>query len=962
MPLNLPLLLAVPNLLSAETMEDLPVNRWVQIESENVESGYDLSPMVYVPSRGQIIQWGGVMARYRVKARTRNDVRAFDAPSGKWVSDYPIAEKSPYPPAGHGAAPRGVTYYGAAEMLPSGTPWPSLIVNSACYDSKRDEAIYTMKGLMAAYDPKAKKWRDMKAKTLIRGKEYPGGPPVYAAGTCYDPVNDEILMFPHWSGSGDPKNEDRLDETGQISGHLGTVRYSFAENTWRRVGGTFGSDEVKKARQAIRSLSRSVSQVADKLHLLRQEPKGKVSGMEQEFQRVLADAQSLELPESATQPFESVPSILQQMGSTIRERKLADALASASEVLRVLEAILDGSLRIEPPARCGAPMLYDAKNRAIVLFGGHSGLVRADLRTSGHLGSAPGALNDTWLYDVTTRQWRELKMQRVPPATQLPQLVYDSKSGHVLLLTFQRGDSRTMKSNKATLWALDVAAASWSKRGEFGWTGELSHQRAYASRPPLYNVGFDPERRLFVFTQNVVRILERKVKVREKDGPPPANDLTQVEDDEGADDLLKEKPKMAEKIIKEKTTVGETWVMRLDLRNLPSSLAPLVQPAPPIRPQTIPPDNPQWVPRLKSLPANTWTYAKPPKEATRRDWGNAACDPVRGHVYYFGGGHSTYQVNDVAIYSPGANQWVHAAGDHNDFVPAVNWGGIAMGFRGGRHAHHQRNQYVAFDGRMYVSVGCTSKVNRYGRMEAGRRPGERRAWFYDVDRGGAWRQQVIPAANIIRQEKADGVWGAVHVVDLVGRIIGFAPDRSHYYATKHPNFYVSIFNARTNRLDIRSAPEPFPWAVPECRPFCFIEGRDQVFYYEYNRKNNRQITWLFDIRSNRFVDLNPKRQPPGLANTVEFLAGQDAVYAVIERKEEWVYSFKHNTWAALPTAGAKPRFTGPYSQVVYSAKYGVLISPRPPLALLRPDVSGVKWAQEGRAAQPDRNEFLAPDQ
>jgi hypothetical protein len=150
--------------------------------------------------------------------------------------------------------------------------------------------------------------------------------------------------------------------------------------------------------------------------------------------------------------------------------------------------------------------------------------------------------------------------------------------------------------------------------------------------------------------------------------------------------------------------------------------------------------------------------------------------------------------------------------------------------------------------------------------------------------------------------------------------------------------------------------------VPECRPFCFIEGRDQVFYYEYNRKNNRQITWLFDIRSNRFVDLNPKRQPPGLANTVEFLAGQDAVYAVIERKEEWVYSFKHNTWAALPTAGAKPRFTGPYSQVVYSAKYGVLISPRPPLALLRPDVSGVKWAQEGRAAQPDRNEFLAPDQ
>ena len=63
----------------------------------------------------------------------------------------------------------------------------------------------------------------------------------------------------------------------------------------------------------------------------------------------------------------------------------------------------------------------------------------------------------------------------------------------------------------------------------------------------------------------------------------------------------------------------------------------------------------------------------------------------------------------------------------------------------------------------------------------------------------------------------------------------------------------------------------------------------------------------------------------------------------IDRKAEWVYSLKHNIWAPLPTGGAKIRFTGPYGQVVYVARYGVLVQPRPPTAVMRPDVGAVRW-------------------
>ena len=811
---------------------DLPVNQWVK-QAATKDAGYTYSQPIYVPSRGRVLHWGAVRGGdYR--PYMRNDVRAFDAKTGQWVSDYPRAKKLPGLKT-HSSYGKGVSYVGTGEMLECHAPAPSHIVNGVCHDAKRDQVIYTMKGLMAAYDPKTRTWRDMKAKTVLDGREYPGGPPVYGVGTCYDPVNDEIVLFPHWGGS----NADLRPYTGAMSAHHGTFVYRFTDNRWRRVSHTFGGAAARKEAMA---------------------QMGKLSA-------ALDEAWRLRRPLDAS-----------RLGQ-----------------LRELEAKLAGPLRAQPPPRCGTPMVYDPGSKLIVMFGGHDGLVRTDLGPS----RRPGGLNDTWVYDVTTRQWRELRCRRRPPATLWPKLVRDPVSGQTLLVCLHRAaDRRGQKDqSRITIWGLDVANAEWSKLHEQPWPWEIARCHATGWSTELYEVALDEKAGVLLLTQNVY------------DHSAPREQI---------------------------------YVFRLDVSRMKPAPADEHRPPPPIRPIEVPPDDAAWVAKLKSLPPNQWFHTHPPREAANRDWGMAACDPVRGWVVYFGGGHATYQVNNVAVYVVGANRWVTAAGDHNDWVPPVGWGGVAMGLRGGAHAHHQRNEYVALDGRMYRSMGTGSR--RWG-AEREKRPGPRYAWFHDVDRGGVWRQVRIDKVDI--GENVPGTYGRCCVVHRDGTVYGFGgalePYDGRFFQGEN---YFSVYNIYKNTLSIRKIPPPFPGIVYECRPFCTLGDRKQIFFYECVAKKGKPLrrrTWVYDIAANRFTDLAAQRHPGDEPGTVAYLEGQHAVFAAIGRDQQWIYSFPRNTWAPLPLkSDSKFAFDPVYTQVVYVAKYGVLVSVGSAsrgTAVMRPDVS-----------------------
>jgi len=830
----------------AAEVTNLPVNRWVKLPSTQILRGYEFGRPVFVPSRGQLLHWGVTRRIYQVPHAPRNDVRSLDLARGQWLSDYPSSEDLKGAPTIHNFG-NGVYYMGSAGLRDDGKPLPAAVGHAITYDAKRKRVIVVLKGLMAAYNPDSRTWRDLGAKTVIDGKAFPGGPPVYAAGICHDPVNDEILMFPHFSGAGDPKNRDLMDVTGEVSGHLGTLRFSYTDNTWRRVGHTLGSDDLRAKRKQVVEELAGLSETIDQAYATRR----------------------------AMDP-------------------------QAVERLRRLRADLDGPLRVEPPSRCAAPMAYDPQHEVIVLFGGHSGLVRSDLRQQIHLGDRPGALDDTWLYDLRTRQWRELKTDRRPPATRIPNLFWHESSQSMLLVTFTPSDRREKTGAKSTLWTLDLSAGEWQWRGVQQFPTEFTFQSTYAARMPVFSVGLDPQRDLLVLVQNV----------RE------------------------------DKVVRQ-----ETFTMRLDLGALPAKPAPTREPEAPIVPQQLPLDDREWTTQLKSLPANTWIAAKPqPYEASRRDWGNVGVDPVRGHVYYFGGGHSTYQINDVALYVVGANRWVHAAGDHNDFVPPVGWGGIAMGYRGGRHAHHQRNEYQALDGRMYVDVG--------GRQRFDGKADDRRlgiAWFYDVDRGGVWRQKRV---KLNLGEGVERPFGRPHMADPSGKLVSLELLPPYKYADEIAEAYFCSYDVYANELTVKKIPPPWPGRVGESRGFCLLPDRQQIFYYEYRRaagdRPERQRFWMYDVGSNRFRELKPKRCPSmGTCTVVEYLQGHDALLTVIRRPErryeQWVYSLDRDVWAELPLRGEKPQFADPYGQMAYVAMCGVLVNVPKTTLILRPDLSRVKW-------------------
>jgi len=767
-------------------------NTWFRVATQNTTRGYEYASPIYVPPRKQILHWGAVRNIYRVPLWNRNDVMAFDADRGDWFSDYPSTPDLK-PSHSIGQTGIGTSIRGTAGMLPDGRPTPSMVVNAVCYDSRRMQVVYAMKGLMAAYDPVGKTWSDMQAFSIVDGRTYPGGPPVYGAGMAYDPLNDEIVMFPHWSGSGDPKNTDRLEATGEISGHLGTMIFTFTDRTWRRA-----------------------------------------------------------------------------------------------------------RMQVQPPPRCAAPMVLHPAKQVLVLFGGRDGIVRADLKPGFHLGARPGALNDTWLYDPKTRVWKELDIAERPPPPGLPNLFYDPTAGLVFLVTFTE-QSRNRKKAPATctFWTLDLEETAWERRLHIELPFELTYEHKYASTTPLFNLGYDPDRRLLVLAQN------------KRDG----TEVTQ-----------------------------ETWTMQLDLTFQPAEPAPAWTPLPPPAPVVWPAPDPEHAKRLVSLPRNEWVDLEPKGDhEVRRDWGNVAFDPVENRFYYYGGGHATYQVNDVAIYDVAANTWIRTVGEHNDLIPPIGWGGIAMGFRGGHHAHHQRNEYQAVAGRMYVSVGGTKGYIGWG--SADKEPGM--SWYFEPQSNAVWRMKKV---TLDLGPGVDKPYGEPHMSDAEWRIHSLALNPEHRYAKKLASAFYCVLDAHTDTLSVRAVPEPWPSKVGEMRSFCLAGDRNEIYYYDYTpKKGNWPGThrlWKYSIRENRFSRIASPRLPPaGRMPTLEYIRGQGVLFAVVQpegrskrEQEQWVYRLDQNTWEPLPFKGERPVLQTPYGQMAYVPDFGVLINVAKKTVAMRIDV------------------------
>jgi len=69
-------------------------------------------------------------------------------------------------------------------------------------------------------------------------------------------------------------------------------------------------------------------------------------------------------------------------------------------------------LKVEPPLRCNAPIVYDPVTESMVMFGGYN---------------QAAALNDTWVFDCHKGQWRESKPKVAPPPMFAPATAVEEK-------------------------------------------------------------------------------------------------------------------------------------------------------------------------------------------------------------------------------------------------------------------------------------------------------------------------------------------------------------------------------------------------------------------------------------------------------------------------------------------------------------------------------------------------------
>jgi len=863
----------------------LEANTWVLLPHKG--NGHWGNNMIWCPTRKRLLHYNTWT------------VVAFDATTGSWTGDYPWLTGKNLGIPNISTTRRGVGCVGKGFMTPSGLPGPALSINGLTWDSKRNRILMVTCGLMAAYDPETGKWEEIARKSEWDGGLRKGAPLLYGQGVGYDPVHDEVVMFSHWQGAR-PDNphtwldKSRIDIDGRYSGHLGTLVFSFKDNTWRSVRDRLGTPEVRKARAGILQALKLTTTAFDQA---RKSLRGKGDGA------TIRDALS-----EAVKVVSAVkaPSAEARIGRAAELLKKAAAEADAGHWKSVMDAgrdaywelddALEKDLRVEPPARTGTPLVYDPVNQALVMFGGHGGALRTDLDPKVHKGGRLLGLNDTWVYDCRQRQWREITSAAGPPPTLWPELCYDPASKRMIMVSATSG----WHGNNARIstWFLDPAAEEWSFAGNQAAPGFLGRVHGGNVAEPGIEVGYDPEQRLLVLTTSV---------------HPRAH---------GA----KRKGSM-------------TYVMRLDLSALTLRPAPERKTPPPITAKPIPADKPGWVAKLKGLPANTWTAAKPVGTGNTRDWGSIETDPLRGWVTYSGGGHSTYQTRDVAVYAVGANRWVSQAGDPNDYVPIVNWGGGGISFSGAQPACHNCNYYRTLDGRRWYNPGVGHSTRKHPFY---RGKGPQLALFYDIDLGGVWRAYRI--GEVTFENGAADALGSAHVADPAGRVMGFGGTLRPANRDGLPHF--SIFDIDQQTLVIRKIPKPYPARVGEGRPFCYLPDKDQVFYFEQNGAK----TWVYDVKANRFTLLEPRRSPPTpkIVMGAEYVPEQNAVYTVLfvqkgkqRSQEEWIYSFDRNDWAKLTTKGKKA-FCRPYNQVAYVPRYGVLVNVRG-TSIMRPDFSGLEW-------------------
>ena len=310
--------------------------------------------------------------------------------------------------------------------------------------------------------------------------------------------------------------------------------------------------------------------------------------------------------------------------------KLLDALRAARSLHRGLDELAQRQWPV-PPARRNAPLVFDARNKVFVLFGGD----HEDYLT-----------NDTWVLDLARGTWRRKAPALAPSPRAGHAMVYVPALGRVLLYggyvpnssaDYGVGTWRPLRPRQ--LWAYDVAGDRWDLLDAFQQGKGKGKSEGEASVPPAacefygyhgqyYNapaLAGDADGRLAL------------VVPAGRGGKYRGSTWLLRPDLAGADPVRREK--LAAKPDTRLTRTGRFLARYCEV-----------------------PDRPR-DPQLASLPANRWVQLPAVRRnvaygCRQRDWGTAVWDAANDQILLWGGGHCVGSASTVIHYSPASNRMV----------------------------------------------------------------------------------------------------------------------------------------------------------------------------------------------------------------------------------------------------------------------------------------------------------------
>ena len=498
--------------------------------------------------------------------------------------------------------------------------------------------------------------------------------------------------------------------------------------------------------------------------------------------------------------------------------------------------------KIEPPLRCNAQLVYDSKNKRMVLFGGNA---------------QDRYLADTWVLDPTTMTWEERKPKTSPPPLDRYAACFVDKHGVVFLVTAtgHTGEgsrpglaaprSSSGKGIPGCAWTYDVAANVWSPLK--GRLGERRMEWVSCDYSPRDDA-------VLLAAPGVGTWLYRL-------DPPTATDPDP----------------------KRQTASPGTWVWNRSGRRMMESI--LAAP---------PPDRKATEEKLRELPVNTPVIADYPGYLISKTWSSATMDTDRGVVIYTGGGHAGYPGNDIALYDVGANRW--SFDDPPCFMPMIgrfNKTLACWDYRRRPQSQHTYRWYC-YDPVSRTMVYCPREAGLSHVLTVQLEDDPEKAFVYDPKKHGSWVLVYDPANNRRYPLMPGRPFGTPYSLNMTGTKHGVyaKPGKTLYHGT------VKTDGERANvtwKLLDKDCPA---CGYSETQPMLYDSKRERLLYLLHRKETNE--AWLYErpIPEGTWRKVETSGAKPAPTREVAYDAGNDCLLALHTRRM-MVMDCTSNTWKEL---------------------------------------------------------------